>query len=478
MASLMKLPGGRWRIQWVGVDGRNTNWRPGRLPKKAAEALKGHIEELVSAAIAKSTPKDHTAAWLADLPPRIHAKLVRWKLASPRIEEAPPAAAPIGPTVAAFVNEYIEEQRGALKWRSVNGLEQDRDSLILFLGEGKLLADVAPGDADRFTTWLRTPASRPGKAKGFSEATIGRRLRRCSQFFRAAVRRRLIAENPFDGIKAPSQENEERFRFVTREETERLIAAAPDGQWRLMIALARFGGLRTPSETLALTWGDVDWDRGSIRVPSPKTERHKGKASRLIPLFPELRPHLEEAFDAAEPGTTHVITRYRDAGGNLRTQFARIIRRGGLEPWDRVWHNLRASRQNELAATYPIHVVCRWIGNSALIANKHYLSGTDEYFEMAAGKSDVQEGADRTGKRRTEGTGAAADPSETAFSLENSGKSDSSRDANSPAKCGAGAGVSVTASACGGNVAAAGSATGKAASAGGSFMLTSPEVCR
>jgi integrase len=100
---------------------------------------------------------------------------------------------------------------------------------------------------------------------------------------------------------------------------ERLLAACPDGQWRLIVALSRYGGLRCPSETLALTWGDVDWDRGRIRVPSSKTERYKGKAFREIPLFPELRQHLEEAFDAAEPGTVHVITRYRDATGNLRT---------------------------------------------------------------------------------------------------------------------------------------------------------------
>ena len=54
----------------------------------------------------------------------------------------------------------------------------------------------------------------------------------------------------------------------------------------LIFALARYGGLRTPSETKSLKWGDVDFERGRIRVPSPKTEHHEGKGSRLIPLFP------------------------------------------------------------------------------------------------------------------------------------------------------------------------------------------------
>jgi hypothetical protein len=95
-------------------------------------------------------------------------------------------------------------------------------------------------------------------------------------------------------------------------------------------------------------------------------------------------------IEAAEPGgSPYVIARYRDPRGNLRSMLGLIIRRPGLEPWPRLFHNLRASRQNELAATYPIHIVCRGIRNSALIANKHDLSGTDDYVEQAAGKSNA-----------------------------------------------------------------------------------------
>jgi integrase len=84
---------------------------------------------------------------------------------------------------------------------------------------------------------------------------------------------------------------------VTREETVRVLAACPDHHWRTIVALARFGGLRTPSETLSLRWQDIDWEAGRIVVPSRKTEHYAGKASRTIPLFPELKPILAEAFD-------------------------------------------------------------------------------------------------------------------------------------------------------------------------------------
>jgi hypothetical protein len=58
------------------------------------------------------------------------------------------------------------------------------------------------------------------------------------------------------------------------------------------------------------------------------------------------------------------VTRYRDADQNLRTQMLRIIRRAGLTPWPKPFHNLRASRETELAEEYPVHVVCKRIGNT------------------------------------------------------------------------------------------------------------------
>ena len=59
-----------------------------------------------------------------------------------------------------------------------------------------------------------------------------------------------------------------------------------------------------------------------------------------MPIFPELRPYLEEVFDHAEPGSEYVITRYRKSNVNLRTQLLKIIGRAGLVPWPKLWQNL------------------------------------------------------------------------------------------------------------------------------------------
>lgn len=138
-----------------------------------------------------------------------------------------------------------------------------------------------------------------------------------------------------------------------------------------------------PLRALGVEMGHVDWERGRINVPSPKTAHHVGKATRTIPLFPELRQLLTDVFDQAEPGTEYVITRYRDSNANLRTQFERIIRRAELEPWEKLFQNLRSTRETELAESYPLHVVTAWLGNSEPVARKHYLQVTDEHFTKA-----------------------------------------------------------------------------------------------
>jgi hypothetical protein len=55
-----------------------------------------------------------------------------------------------------------------------------------------------------------------------------------------------------------------------------------------------------------------------------------------------------------------------------------------------LFHNLRATRETELAADYPIHVVSRWLGHTAMVAAKHYLQVTDADFERAAKSGAVE----------------------------------------------------------------------------------------
>jgi len=220
--------------------------------------------------------------------------------------------------------------------------------------------------------------------KELATATLSREVKRARQFFRAACRNKIIQENPFEDIKTGKQVNKSREYFVDRPTINAVIEAAPDYEWRLIIAFCRYAGLRCPSEILPLQWTDINWHEDGITVHSPKTEHHDGGESRVVPVFPVLLPYLLEARQLAGDGTAYVITRYRHSNANLRTQFERIIRRAGYEPWPRIFQNLRSSRETELLEEgYPIQAVCEWIGNSPEVAKQHYLQMRDVYFRRA-----------------------------------------------------------------------------------------------
>lgn len=84
---------------------------------------------------------------------------------------------------------------------------------------------------------------------------------------------------------------------------------------------------------------------------------------------------------------THVANRYRpyrDSTQNLRTTFLKVIKRAGLKPWPKLFQNVRSTRETELADQFPLHAVTAWMGNSQIVASKHYLQLRDEHFDRAS----------------------------------------------------------------------------------------------
>lgn len=369
MASIANDKNGRRRVIFFQDGKRKTLWL-GKVSRRVAEEIKTKVETIVAAASAHISIDGETAAWLGKIGADLHGKLAHVGLATPRV--AVDAITKL--RLDAFLKSYIAG-RTDVKERTIINLEACRSRLVEFFGADKPLEAITAGDAKDWDIWL--------KAR-YARATTSRTIKRAKQFFQAAIDREMLARNPFDKIKSLAPANESRQFFITQEAAYKVLAACPDAEWRLLFALSRFGGLRCPSEHLALTWAEVDWERGRFKVNSPKTEHHEGKAFRWVPIFPELRPYLEEAFELAPEGTVHIIRRYRDSNINLRTQLRRIIARAGLDPWPKLFHNLRATRETELAEAHPIHVVCSWIGHAAAIAQKHYLQVTDADFERAA----------------------------------------------------------------------------------------------
>lgn len=376
-------PTGCWRIVFTNAHRKRRELRTGRLSADDAKFWQKCVKRMLEAQKSGDVLDPVTKAWLSQLGSTVQARLEALGLVT--VTESP--------ELGAFLDRYIA-QRADTKPATRVVYGHTRRALLAYFGADRQLRSITRGDADEWRLYLITEARKHRHGtkvkRGLADNTVRRRCGIAKQFFNAALRKGLVDLNPFGDLVAAVKGNAERFAFITREVAAKVLAACPDAQWRLIFALSRFGGLRCPSEHLALRWGHVDWERGRLTVPQPKLEHLEGKATRLTPLFPELRQWLEDVAYLAKGANAgrldpeaFVITRYRDADQNLRTTFEKIIKRAKVDPWPKLFQNLRSTRETELAEQYPLHVVTAWLGNSQLVAAKHYLQVTDAHFERA-----------------------------------------------------------------------------------------------
>jgi len=292
-----------------------------------------------------------------------------------------------------FLTDYLERRRGKMKPSTLVVWRQVMDLLREHLPKGIALSAVTKGHAKDLLDKLQ------GK---LAATTLTKRLQFARQFFQDAVDWEFIPSNPFASLKLPNSGSKKSNVEVSRETIAKVLLKC-DPAWKLIVTLCRYGGLRCPSEVLSLKWDHVDWEAGRMHVPEPKVEHHPGRGIRSVPLFPELRDILNQAWANAPDGAVYVVDKpaYREAANgpdgwrnaNLRTQFHKTLKRAGVQPWARLFHSLRASRQTELERDYPRHVVCAWMGNTEAVAQKHYLLVGEQDWQKATTKTEPKSGA-------------------------------------------------------------------------------------
>ncbi len=234
MASIINRPEGHRWIQFVDAEGKRQTVRLGKTPAKAAATVCGRVEQLLSAKMTGTTMDRDLAGWLASIDGTLQNKLAAVGLCDAR------ESAVLGP----FIKGYIQS-RTDVKPATKEVWRQGEMGLVEFFGANKPLGDVTPGDADRYKLHLI--------GKKLASMTVRKRLQFATMIFRAGLRRRLIAESPFADVSIKAS-MPNRERFISVEETAKLLEACPNHHWRAIVALARYGGLRCPSEVLSLRW--------------------------------------------------------------------------------------------------------------------------------------------------------------------------------------------------------------------------------
>lgn len=280
-------------------------------------------------------------------------------------------------TLKAFGAMYLKIRTG-LTERTQQEHERTLNVLRERLGDTRPVHKITPLDARQLISWFR---KRKFKGKPIAPATANKVLRECRRIFREAVDCNLIRHNPFDRIKQ-ERVSDPPWHHVTPEEYHRLIAAAPSLRWQGMIALAYCCGLRV-GEVLNLTWRDIDFAEGRLRVVAKRGEAElpdwspKDKDMRVLPVpTPAINLLTKLQLDPSAGGVyLFVIGKGPHAGqrierNNVWRDFNAIRRKAGLPKCS--MHDLRRSFCTNLSRAMPMHVVQELAGHSDIRTTRRF----------------------------------------------------------------------------------------------------------
>ena len=180
--------------------------------------------------------------------------------------------------------------------------------------------------------------------------------------YRAAMREGIVSFNPCGTAIADTvtDDSQERKPF-TGEEVAKLIKAASSEEWRGLVLVAAFTGLRL-GDAARLSWEAVDLDTKRITLIPSKTKRKKKEVR--IPIHPDLLAYLLAApvaeDDPAAPvfpslakkrvnganGLSDTFSALMAAAGVDRGKPSRVIEEGqdkgaGRITWEKGFHSLR-----------------------------------------------------------------------------------------------------------------------------------------
>lgn len=363
MATLFREKNG-YRIQFA-LSKKRRSIRIGAVPVKVANEIKTKVESLAVSVDSRIPVEQSVAVWVGGIGIKLADRLHKAGLIEKRQDRS---TVRFGRIAEWFIDRQASDNPNTIKnYRQVGRI------LALHFGRDTTMSSITPADADGLASWTR---------KNYSNATANRLIKFFKQFWRAGISAGAATVNPFEHIKAGKVTNSDRIQYVPQEVVNHLLKFCPDSEWQLILVLARYGGLRIPSELTRLKWRDVDWDNSRIVIDSPKT------GARRIPIFREIDVFLKRHHEDTRNRDGHIVSRTRRKAGNLRTMFTKIIRRSGCERWERLFHNLRASRCMEIAQICPMHEYSSVMGHDPKTAMQHYLKMRDGDYAAMVQKAE------------------------------------------------------------------------------------------
>jgi integrase len=324
-----------WCISYVGLDGK-------RHRDKTTAATKAEAE-----AILRKKMSEVTKAKLTD---------------AHTLEAAKPK-----PFKEFLIKEYLPHCQATHTPSTYYGDRSCAKSSLPYFG-ALSLRSITPGTIQRFIDQQAGREIGPAKKKRkIRPATVNRLFMFVSGVLAEAVRRGYIDRNPASRIPQLPEHND-KLRWLTDAEEERLLAFAPD-YIKPLILTAIHTGMRK-GEVLRLKRADLDFEQRLLQVTQAKNHR-----VRYIPMNDTLMELLRSipAFVGKNGPSPYVFTNPETGVGftNIDHGYREAVRKAGLTGVN--FHTLRHTFASRLVqAGVPLNTVRELLGHGTMQVTMRY----------------------------------------------------------------------------------------------------------
>ena len=279
-----------------------------------------------------------------------------------------------------FAVEYLEKHAKPHK-RSWKGSDFNSIKRLNLTFGDQMLSLITQAMVEEYVRLRRSTLIRDadGKERCLAPATVNREISCLKIMFAKAVEWGRVESNPCVKVKK-LKENNARTRFLTDEETERLIKAAKPKLRQVITVLINTGMRR--GELQNLKWSDLDFDRNLITL-----RRTKNGEVRYIPMN-EVTKHVLLARRIAKESPLLVFSGTKpDRPWDFCTAFDFTRERVGLR--DVRIHDLRHTFASHLCMKgVDIMTVKELLGHSSLEMTQRYSHLTDRHKAEAVARLD------------------------------------------------------------------------------------------
>jgi len=263
-------------------------------------------------------------------------------------------------TVGSMIDKYMSEVSIHLKKSTHERNAQLAQHLTAFFSNMHL-KDASTSEISRYKSEMMK--------QGKSTDSLRRELGLLRRAFNVAIEEwEFCKDNPVPKVlKTLGKEDSKRVRFLSPEESQRLMLALP--AWlRPMVILARHTGLRR-GNLVALAWEHIDFERAVIMIPETKNSDPIG-----IPLTKTAQKTLKDLQAVRYLHSPYVFC---DNDGKPHSKnrvsvaFKRACKRGNVDNFR--FHDLRHDFASMLVQSgVPIQVVKELLGHKDLRMTMRY----------------------------------------------------------------------------------------------------------